>query len=162
MSSVLRPFLCLVAVLAVALYGAAAGAAVARGPVTEMVICADGGTTTILLDAAGNPVEKGNCCDCLKCLPLAAGLSGRKPPLPAPFGRFLMLQPQAVAELPGPLPHARPLPRGPPMARSTETPAPVRRALRPLAGSVVVSLEFGQEIRSQNRPGSGQPDEVAR
>ena len=56
MTRALTRFLCLLALLAVALYGAAAGAMVARGPAMEMVICSEGGIATVLLDAKGDPV----------------------------------------------------------------------------------------------------------
>jgi len=74
MTRALTRFLCLLALLAVALYGAAAGAMVARGPAMEMVICSEGGIATVLLDAKGDPVDSSDCFHCPDCLVLAFGL----------------------------------------------------------------------------------------
>lgn len=48
----------------------------ATAELTRLVICADGGTTTILIDAAGNPVDPDQKCQrhhCAECLGSASG-----------------------------------------------------------------------------------------
>jgi hypothetical protein len=154
--SLLRPLLCLVAALALTLSGVALAAATVHGPVTEMVICGDGGAETIRLDARGNPVKGNQCCDCLDCLAMAASL-----PIPALPGATLPAAVTAspalpVAQRPGPLPCLAPLPRGPPAA----TPLPC--VLPPQAGLFHVALDQTQVPRGKAMPKTGHTHEVAR
>lgn len=86
---------------------------------TAMVICADGGTETIYLDASGTPMEPGQtCCPCLDCNapPLLALLPAPEtmaPPLPRPaLLRLLAVADPFVPSI------ARPMPRGPPLSQA--------------------------------------------
>ncbi len=157
----LHRILCLLALVAVALYGAAAGAAVARGPVTEMVICSEGGTAMIMLDAKGDPVDPADCFHCPECLALAFGLSsGSEGAMPLP--RPARTLPQAVpADLPLPRNHLRPLSRGPPAAQVQRLDPGQFCGCLPQAGAFAASLEFGQAIGACAVAGSGQYDRVA-
>lgn len=115
LSFALRPLLTLVLVLIVALTSAhtAVGRAEAKGAI-GVLICADGATVTILLDASGKPVAKRHGCpDCvLGGLGLAGGvvqamapvLARRRAARPA---RGRHAAPRAVPAL---------LARGPPVA----------------------------------------------
>lgn len=72
-----RPFLILLTVVALCLYGLVASAGrLSAGTAFEMVICAEDGPETIWLDAGGAPVEApaktpAKCCDCHDCLAFA-------------------------------------------------------------------------------------------
>lgn len=156
MSSLLRPLLCLVAALALTLSGVTLAAATVHGPVTEMVICGDGGAETIRLDARGNPVDGDQCCDCMDCLTMAAALPTALPPgatLPAAVAVNPALP---VAQLPGPRPSLSPQPRGPPVA------APLACVLPPQVGLFHVALDQTQVQRGKAMPKTGHTHEVAR
>jgi hypothetical protein len=154
----MRPVLHLVLLavaLALALVPAAVAARTVHGPVTEMVICGDAGAQTIRLDAQGNPVEPGQCCDCLDCLVLVAGL-----PLSAalPGADLRALPAPAVTDLsvlPLPLRHLRPAPRGPPLA-SPASDSLSQARLSPAA------LELGQVPRGKAVARTGRTEWVAR
>lgn len=147
--------LCLLAALSLALVPAVVAARTVHGPVTEMVICGDGGAQPIRLDARGNPVDPGQCCDCLQCLTLAAGLPQSLPP-PTPSQVLLPPQPlRAQPALPLAQRHLRPVPRGPPLARPGMDSVSQAR-LSPAA------LEFGQVPRGKAVARTGQTTEVAR
>jgi hypothetical protein len=100
--------------MAIALYGAAASASVARGPVSEIVICAAEGPTVIHIDADGNKVKPRACCECLQCLAFAADvpsraeLGGRQDHV-LPFARPFSPDSPILS-----VAHLRPQPRGPP------------------------------------------------
>lgn len=72
-----RPFLILLTVVALCLYGLVVSAGrLSAGTAFEMVICAEDGPETIWLDAGGTPVEApaktpAKCCDCQDCLSFA-------------------------------------------------------------------------------------------
>lgn len=102
--------------ISLSLYAAAASAGMQQ---TAMVICADGGTETIYMDASGAPMEPGQtCCLCLDCNapPLLALLPAPEtmaPPLPRPaLLRLLAVADPFVPSI------ARPMPRGPPLAQA--------------------------------------------
>ena len=74
MTCVLRHMLRIVCLVALATYGMAAAA---TGPglhgLSELVICSEGGTQTVWLNADGEPVQPDEpCCNCLDCLDLPA------------------------------------------------------------------------------------------
>lgn len=157
----LNRILCLLALLAVALSGAAAGAMAARGPVMEMVICAEGGTGTVLLDAKGDPVDSADCFHCPDCLALAFGLPAGPgtetlPPRPARG-----LAPAAPAGLPAPRPHLRPLSRGPPAAQVQVLDPGQFCGPLPQPRAFAEPLEFGQASGTCAMAGSGQCQRVA-
>lgn len=152
----LRPLLCLVAALALALSGVAVAAATVHGPVTEMVICGDGGAETIRLDARGNPVKGNQCCDCLDCLTMAAALPTPAMPRATLPAAVTVTAALPVAQLPGPLPCPAPLPRGPP----TATPLPC--VLPAQAGLFRAALDQTQVLRGKAMPKTGHTHEVAR
>ena len=161
MSRALNRILCLVALAAVALYGAAAGAMVAGGPMMEMVICAEGGTATILLDAKGDPVDPSDCIHCPECLVLASALPAgpaaeKIPPRPA-----RVLAPAAPAALPAPRPHLRPLSRGPPVAQVQVLDPGQFCGPLPQFRAFAEPLEFGQATFTCAMAGSGQRHRVA-
>ena len=161
MSRAFNRFLCLLALLAVALYGAASGAAVAKGPVMEMVICSDGGIATVLLDAKGDPVDPSDCFHCPDCLvlafgPLAGPAAATTPPPPA-----RLLARALPADLPTPRNHLRPLSRGPPAAQVQVIDPGQFCGCLPQARAFAGRLEFGQDCDTCPMAGSGQHDRVA-
>jgi hypothetical protein len=113
MTFALRPLLTLVLVLIVALTSAhtAVGRAEARGAV-GVLICADGATVTILLDATGKPVAKRH--GCPDCVLGGFGLAGGAVPVAAPaLGRRRGVRPgRGRHAAPRPVPAL--LARGPP------------------------------------------------
>ena len=157
MQSLMRVFLVLSMSLALALYGAAL-AAPASGPMTELVICGEDGAETIRLDATGSPAEPtSQCCKCQSCL--------------AAFDAFV---PQQAFALAAPDLSSRtltlgaghifctdralfPMPLGPPAVPSARM---SRNSIG--AGSVFVSLEFGQVSRGWIVRPLGHFTEVAR
>ncbi len=154
--SLLRPLLCLVVALALALSGVAAAAATVHGPVTQMVICGNGGAETIRLDAKGNPVKGNQCCDCLDCLTMAVALPTPLPPGATQPAAVAVSPVLPVAQLSGPLPCLAPLPRGPPAA----TPLPCD--LPAQAGLFRAALDQTQVQRGKAMPRTGHTHEVAR
>lgn len=153
----LRALLCLVTVLSLALSGAALAARTVHGPVTEMVICGDGGAKTIRFDAKGNPVEGGQCCDCLQCLMLADA----PPVVGADCALATRLAPDTkptltTLHLPHAARYARPVPRAPPV----NTPATCD--MQPQPRPSPAGLEFGQVPRGVAMATDGQATWVAR
>lgn len=161
MTRALTRFLCLLALLAVALYGAAAGAMVARGPAMEMVICSEGGIATVLLDAKGDPVDSSDCFHCPDCLVLAFGLPAGPAAEKAPPRPARMLAPAAPSVLPAPRIHLRPLSRGPPAAQVQALDPGQFCGSLPQARAFAEPLEFGQAIGPCAMAGSGQRQRVA-
>lgn len=158
MTRLMRHVLGFICAAVIVLNGAMAGAVSLRAPVSEITICGTHGEEVIRLDAAGNPTEQQECCDCVQCLSLAGGLPERSV-APARSQVLRAIDPPVVETvLRGPISHSRPLPRGPPSAQ-LEEPAPLR--LMPEVGSVLASAAFTQTIRGQSAPGTGQPVEVA-
>lgn len=161
MKRALHRILCLFALVAVALYGAAAGAAVARGPLTEMIICSEGGTTMIMLDAKGDPVDPADCYHCPECIALAFGLPSGPigaAALPRPARMLLHAVP---ADLPAPRNHLRPLSRGPPAAQVQVLDPGQFCGCLLQARAFAEPLEFGQAIGTGAMAGSGHLDRVA-
>jgi hypothetical protein len=155
--SMLRALLCLVTVLSLALSGVASAAQSVHGPITEMVICGDGGVQTIRLDAKGNPVERGQCCDCPQCLMLADALPVERGDCAlAILRRLNATSTLAARQPPAAVRHAQPLPRGPP----SETAAGCD--IQPQSGLSPATLEFGQVPRGVAVATDGQPSWVAR
>lgn len=157
----LHRILCLLALVSVALYGAAAGAAVVRGPVTEMVICSGEGTAMIMLDAKGEPVDPADCFHCPECLALAFGLSAGPEGVAAQPQPARMLTRAIPVDLPALRNHLRPLSRGPPTAQAQVLVPGQFCGCLPQAGAFAASLEFGQAIGACAMAGSGQYDRVA-
>lgn len=87
MRTLCSPFVALFAALAVATAMLGQGYAQARpdrGPVTAIVICAEAGLATILVDSRGNPVDPadcatGLCADCILAPPLAVAPEDLRP-----------------------------------------------------------------------------------
>ena len=102
--------------LCVSLYGAASDAGTRMGTM-EMVICADGGPVTIVVDANGTPVSpSAPCCDCLSCAiptPMMMVDGFTRSTAPAQFRKLKML---ASDTIPSPLYITIPQARGPPSA----------------------------------------------
>lgn len=153
--------LCLLALVSVALYGAAAGAAVARGPVMEMVICSGEGTATVMLDAKGDPVDPAECFHCPECLALAFGLPAGPDGGPVPPRPARMLARALPADLPAPRNHLRPLSRGPPAAQVQVLDPGQFCGCLPQVRAFTGRLEFGQDFDTCPMAGSGQHDRVA-
>lgn len=111
-----RLLVLIVLLLATALSGTAEASLRAVGPVSQVVICADGAAVTLALDADGQPADTGGHRHCPDCLPLLTGATG---PAPLPS----LSRPVAGA-VPAPWPAALPpradgwetlpSPRGPP------------------------------------------------
>lgn len=158
MARLVRHLLGLICAAVIVLNGAMAGALSLRAPVSEITICGTHGEEVVRLDAAGNPTDQQQCCDCVQCLSVAAGLPERAVAPARSMVLATMDEPVSQAVLPGPISHSRPLPRGPPSAQLENT-APLR--LLPKVGSVLASSELFQPIRGQNAPGKGQPIKVA-
>lgn len=158
MRRLFQALLCLSLTLAFVLSGALRSDA-ALGGVTEMVICGEGGASTILLDAQGNPVDGKRCCDCVKCLPVLTFLP--EPAVvvrPAPVGFVRLTTPQpgvtAVRRQ-----HLRPMPRGPPLASHIRH---RRRGGLPQPRRFATGLEFGQVLLRSAGAEPGHLKEVAR
>lgn len=145
--------------LALALYGAAlATPASASGPLTELVICGEGGAQTIVLDAAGNPAKPAReCCKCLNCLAAIDAFVPQQPfALSAPDFAFRKDVP-ANGRIVCPDRALHPMPRGPP----SHPQAKVNR-IDDVAGSLFASLEFRQVSRGWIVRPLGHFSEVAR
>ena len=135
----------LIAVVAIGLYGAAASATVARGAISQIVICSADGPTTVHVDVDGNKTKRSACCDCQKCL-LFSGY------LPLRAGQPTKTEPAAIsadtrysaAPIPA-IPHLRPQPRGP-----------------PIKPEFVTRLEFRQESAFGGVAQTGRPFEDVR
>lgn len=161
MKRALHRIFCLFALVAVALYGAAAGAAVARGPMTEMVICSEGGMTMIMLDAKGDPVDPADCSHCPDCIVLAVGLPAGPEGVPALPRPVRILMRAVAADLPAPRNHLRPLSRGPPAAQVQVLDPGQFCGCLPQARAFAEPLEFGQASGTCAMAGSGQYHRVA-
>lgn len=152
----LRTLLALVVAAALALSGTVAVARTVHGPMTDMVICADGGMRTVRLDVQGNPVDPGQCGECPDCLAPVAGLPGTAGLILAIDTVLPVRSVPARLFQPATQRHLRPAPRGPP---------PVDPTLHDRLSQVRLSLatlEFGQVRRGKARPLPGQTIEVAR
>jgi hypothetical protein len=143
--------------LALAFYGAAI-ASPASGPLTEMVICGEDGAETIQMDATGNPAEPtSQCCKCQSCLAAVDAFVPQQAfALAAPdlSSRTLTLGAGHVLCTDRAL---FPMPRGPPTVPSARM-----SRISIGAGSLFVSLEFGQVSRGWIVRPLGHFTEVAR
>jgi hypothetical protein len=159
MRTLMRALLALSMSLALALYGAALAApAPASGPLTELVICSDGGPETILLDAAGNPAKPARkCCKCQSCLAAVDAFVPQHPfALTAPDLAVRQVRPGAGRTV-CPDRALYPMPRGPPTFPETMVNLNIGGA-----GSLFASLEFGQVSRGWIVRPLGHFSEVAR
>lgn len=65
---------CLVLSASLAFYGSGSVAAPAADGSITVVLCVDGGSKTLTLDAEGNPVDPAQeCCDCMSCCHAVGG-----------------------------------------------------------------------------------------
>lgn len=158
MRRLFHALLCLLLTLAFVLSGALRSDA-ALGGVTEMVICGDGGATTILLDAQGNPVEGKRCCDCVKCLPSLTFLPEPAVVLRAAPVRFVRLGRVLSGVTAVRRQHLRPVARGPPQAWHVPH---CQRGDLPQPRRFATGLEFGQVLSRSAGAETGNLKEVAR
>jgi hypothetical protein len=115
MARLLKHLVLLTLLLSILGAGLAQAAQTTFGPVSEMVICSDGGAQLVRLDRQGKPIKQKSCCDCLDCLVLTAdvglsvclALSQGLAWVPARFA----IPAIRVGSLPR---YARPMPRAPP------------------------------------------------
>lgn len=149
MNSLIRCIVTLI--LSIAIFGTAT---VAQGPVTgplsQMVICGEGGARTIWLDASGTPVDAPRkCCQCLKCLEISGSLpsASGSPACVAP--RLSMFDPVMPVAAPFAGRKERSMPRGPPVAEDADFTPAGSEGMRRVAASVPALLESGQVTPGQ-------------
>jgi len=152
----LAPILILLLSIALAVSGAfQAQAALRSATLTDMVICAEGGPTHILLDMNGNPAEPGqDCCSCMGCHPVAAQHVPPTVSLSLADADVVQfdLRPEIWRVIPSR--NQRPQPRGPP-CRSN-----LHQDLSLAYGGKSPTLEFRQESFALQMPFHGQNPEV--